>query len=156
MSFMSAIKSGTARKSFWGTSMATGTGQILGMGLLGGAVGGTSAWASGGNFSSGFVNGALLGAVGGAYNASIRSGAGEGLMLAGRRAGGLRAGDMGPMTPRGQKIYDAGASLAGTSNKSRAWQMSAGAGLAGGLMFSGHKRRPVNGYNSRRGNYIGG
>lgn len=156
MSFMSAIKSGTSSKSFWKTSAATGTGQMLGMGLLGGMVGGTSAWASGGNFSSGFVTGGLLGAVGGAYNASIRSGIGDGLMLAGQRAGGLRAGDMGPMAPRGQKVYDAGASLAGTSNRSRAWQMSAGAGLAGGLMLSGHKRRPVNSYNSRRGNYIGG
>jgi hypothetical protein len=143
--------------SFWGTSAAMGMSQIAGMGLLGGAIGGASAWATGGNVGQGFVAGGLLGATGGVYNQQMMRSAGEGLRAGaarfGRQPGPIQPGGRVPLNPYYQEAYAAGTKLSRSSTPAAA--MAAGAGLAGGMFFSGHRRKNVNGYNSRRGNYIG-
>ena len=149
---------GVGGTSFWTTSVASTGMQIGGMAALGAGIGGASAWLTGGNTTQGMLMGGLLGAAGGVYNQqimhSLGAGIEQGALRFGRMPGPVAPGGRVPLSPNAQKAFSAGRSL--SKSRSSAAAMAAGAGLAGGVFLSGHRRRPVNGYNSRRGNYIGG
>lgn len=153
---------------FFETTQAAGIGQHLGMMGMGAVAGGGSAWLTGGSIAQGAMFGGALGGIAGAKNADMWTGVNN-AHIAGRKAWAGRSksalaaarasGDKGAIKEAKALHKQRKAAFKAAKKEPIGVQNAAmtagGIGLASGVMFSGHKRKNVNGYNSHRGNYIG-
>ncbi len=155
-------------QTLMGLRTTSGFGQHVAMGAIGGAAGGFGALLSGGSVSQGVVMGGLAGVAGGAYSPQIMNSFGntgnkiqslrQGRALTQYRAAKKSGDTVTAQQAKSNADYFAQSrrDITSYSSQGRAVATAAGAGLAGGLLASGHRRKQVNKFNSNRGNYIGG